>query len=84
LVEDLVLDRIIEGMSEYVSRCWACCAVIGIRRQREGTINRQRITLAGTGFEKYTKTTRRAQFLAEMDIACVLFRAVTVSCSDLP
>ena len=30
------------------------------------TINRAQITLAGTGFEKYTKTTRRAQFLAEM------------------
>src|SRR5262245_5301061 len=28
---------------------------------------RRQITLAGTGFEKYTKTTRRAQFLAEMD-----------------
>ena len=30
---------------------------------------RRQITLAGTGFEKYTKTTRRAQFLAEMDAA---------------
>ena len=29
-------------------------------------MNRAQITLAGTGFEKYTKTTRRAQFLAEM------------------
>src|SRR5690349_812037 len=28
---------------------------------------RRQITLAGTGFEKYTKTSRRAQFLAEMD-----------------
>ena len=28
---------------------------------------RRQITLAGTGFEKYAKTTRRAQFLAEMD-----------------
>jgi len=28
---------------------------------------RSQLTLAGTGFEKYTKTTRRAQFLAEMD-----------------
>ena len=26
---------------------------------------RRQITLAGTGFEKYTKTSRRAQFLAE-------------------
>jgi len=25
------------------------------------------MTLAGAGFEKYTKTPRRAQFLAEMD-----------------
>lgn len=30
-------------------------------------MTRRQITLAGTGFEKYTKTTRRAQFLAEMD-----------------
>src|ERR687887_2442860 len=30
-------------------------------------MGRSQITLAGTGFEKYTKTTRRAQFLAEMD-----------------
>src|SRR5262245_60032245 len=29
--------------------------------------NRSQQTLAGTGFEKYTKVTRRAQFLAEMD-----------------
>src|SRR5262249_10777851 len=29
--------------------------------------NRSQLTLAGTGFDKYTKTTRRAQFLAEMD-----------------
>jgi IS5 family transposase len=28
---------------------------------------RSQLTLAGTGFEKYTKRTRRAQFLAEMD-----------------
>ena len=28
---------------------------------------RSQLTLAGTGFEKYTKTTRRTQFLAEMD-----------------
>jgi len=27
----------------------------------------EQMTLAGTGFEKYAKTTRRAQFLAEMD-----------------
>ncbi len=32
-------------------------------------MTRRQITLAGTGFEKYTKTTRRAQFLAEMDRA---------------
>ena len=31
--------------------------------------NRSQLTLAGTGFDKYTKTTRRAQFLAEMDRA---------------
>jgi IS5 family transposase len=30
-------------------------------------MNRMQITLASTGFEKYSKTTRRAQFLAEMD-----------------
>jgi len=30
-------------------------------------MTRSQRTLAGTGFEKYTKTTRRAQFLAEMD-----------------
>jgi hypothetical protein len=30
-------------------------------------MKRAQTTLAGTGFEKYTKTTRRAQFLAEMD-----------------
>ena len=30
-------------------------------------MRRAQITLAGTGFEKYTKMTRRAQFLAEMD-----------------
>jgi len=29
--------------------------------------SRSQLTLAGTGFEKYTKVTRRAQFLAEMD-----------------
>jgi hypothetical protein len=29
--------------------------------------SRSQLTMAGTGFEKYTKTTRRAQFLAEMD-----------------
>ena len=28
---------------------------------------RSQLTLAGSGFEKYTKTTRRAQFLGEMD-----------------
>jgi hypothetical protein len=30
-------------------------------------MTRSQLTLAGTGFEKYTKMTRRAQFLAEMD-----------------
>jgi len=30
-------------------------------------MHRTQITLAGTGFDKYTKTTRRAQFLTEMD-----------------
>ena len=30
-------------------------------------MNRPQMTLAGSGFEKYTKTTRRAQFLAEME-----------------
>lgn len=30
-------------------------------------MTRRQSTLAGTGFDKYTKTTRRAQFLAEMD-----------------
>ena len=32
--------------------------------------SRSQLTMAGPGFEKYTKTTRRAQFLAEMD--CVV------------
>src|SRR4029453_1199804 len=30
-------------------------------------MTRSQVTLAGRGFEKYTKLTRRAQFLAEMD-----------------
>jgi transposase, IS5 family len=30
-------------------------------------MKRAQTTLASTGFEKYTKTTRRAQFPAEMD-----------------
>jgi hypothetical protein len=30
-------------------------------------MKRAQTTLASTGFEKYTRTTRRAQFLAEMD-----------------
>ncbi len=30
-------------------------------------MKRAQITLAGSGFDKYTKTTRRAQFLTEMD-----------------
>ena len=30
-------------------------------------MQRRQSTLAGSGFDKYTKTTRRAQFLAEMD-----------------
>ena len=30
-------------------------------------MKRAQTTLANSGFEKYTKTTRRAQFLAEMD-----------------
>jgi IS5 family transposase len=30
-------------------------------------MTRAQLTLAGAGFEKYTKTTRRARFLAEMD-----------------
>src|SRR3990172_404693 len=30
-------------------------------------MTRSQLTLAGTGFEKHTKVTRRAQFLAEMD-----------------
>jgi transposase, IS5 family len=29
--------------------------------------NRSQLTLTGTGFDKYTKLTRRARFLAEMD-----------------
>src|SRR5438445_263337 len=44
-----------------------CCDETGIGQPREVTMTRRQITLAGTGFEKYTKTTRRAQFLAEMD-----------------
>jgi IS5 family transposase len=30
-------------------------------------MDRTQLTMASTGFEKYTKVTRRAQFLAEMD-----------------
>src|SRR4029453_18070112 len=30
-------------------------------------MTRSQVTLAGRGFEKYTKLTRRAQFLTEMD-----------------
>lgn len=30
-------------------------------------MTRSQLTLAGSGFEKYTKTTRRVQFLAEME-----------------
>src|SRR5262249_55426257 len=44
-----------------------CCDETGSGRPREVMMARRQITLAGTGFEKYTKTTRRAQFLAEMD-----------------
>jgi IS5 family transposase len=44
-----------------------CCDETGRIQQREVTMTRAQITLAGTGFEKYTKTMRRAQFLAEMD-----------------
>jgi len=45
-----------------------CCdATSGITREREVTMNRAQLTMAATGFEKYTKRTRRAQFLAEMD-----------------
>src|SRR5499433_4089196 len=44
-----------------------CCDESGSGRPREVMMARRQITLAGTGFEKYTKTTRRAQFLAEMD-----------------
>ena len=32
-------------------------------------MNNKQMTLMGTGFEKYTKTTRRAVCLAEMDRA---------------
>src|SRR5437879_10439840 len=45
----------------------ACCDETGSGGPREVMMARRQITLAGTGFEKYTKTTRRAQFLAEMD-----------------
>jgi hypothetical protein len=39
-----------------------------ITREREVPMKkRSQLTLAGTGFEKYTKVTRRAQFLAEME-----------------
>ena len=40
-------------------------------------MKRAQTTLANTGFEKYTKTTRRAQFLAEMD-RVVPWRALCV------
>jgi len=46
-----------------------CCdATNSFTREREVAMKtRSQLTLAGAGFEKYTKTTRRAQFLAEMD-----------------
>jgi IS5 family transposase len=43
-------------------------SVSALIKQEEGTtMKNKQMTLAGTGFEKYSKTTRRAQFLAEMD-----------------
>src|SRR4030095_752728 len=39
-----------------------------IMREREVRMkNRSQLTLGGAGFDKYTKVTRRARFLAEMD-----------------
>ena len=44
-----------------------CCDGASISQEREVTMNGPQVTLASTGFEKNTKTTRRAQFLAEME-----------------
>jgi IS5 family transposase len=45
-----------------------CCdGTSSITREREVAMTRSQLTLAGSGFDKYTKVTRRAQFLAEMD-----------------
>jgi IS5 family transposase len=38
-----------------------------IQQERETTMNNKQMTLMSTGFEKYAKTTRRAQFLADME-----------------
>jgi len=41
---------------------------LALYEQGRGTrMKNKQMTLAGSGFEKYAKTTRRAQFLAEMD-----------------
>ena len=51
-------------------------------------MNNKQMTLMGTGFEKYTKTTRRAVFLAEMDRAvpwselCALIEPVYPKAGD--
>jgi len=51
-------------------------------------MNNKQITLMGTGFEKYSKTTRRAVFLAEMDRAvpwgelCALIEPVYPKAGD--
>jgi IS5 family transposase len=42
--------------------------VSALIKQEEGTtMKNNQMTLAGTGFEKYSKTTRRAEFLAQMN-----------------
>src|SRR3970040_2132436 len=38
-----------------------------IQQERETAMNNKQMTLMNTGFEKHTKVTRRAAFLAEMD-----------------
>jgi len=42
----------------------------------------KQLTLATTGFERYTKTTRRAAFLAEMErvVPFTLFRRRIIRC----
>jgi hypothetical protein len=53
-------------------------------------MNEKQMTLAASGFEKYAKTTRRTQFLAEMERVvpwaelCALIEPVVVQISSAP